>query len=1003
MASMSHDAGGFLVGPRLTDDLDKISRELELLREIRGDTKETVEHLGRLVDTLSGLERVTPVEPNRQQTPPRVAGAPDPAATTVTVVVDPQQGGAAARASNDDAQPRAKRPARAPLHSAAPETADPRQARIEREKRQQTASKPQEARKRGADGRFGSGEGGDGEKGESRTASAMGAASESLKSVADGLTSGADNVDPAVTAVKELGGIVAPVMGAIKPLGRMFGMGRSPEDKRQRQTVIWYRRIWGELREGNKKSGGKGMGLLLTGLMSMMGMLLGPLRAFARMTGLLRAMAAVGGLAKGLGSVMRGRRGSAGARGRAGGRAEGRQGTTAGRRDPGTRGRVDPSSSARPGRESESRAGNKREGRSGGPGREKTAAAGKAAAGAGKDLGGAAKLGKSALRKIPFLGAILGAFMFGSAAMAKDDPNATDEERKANKAENWGTMGGVIGGVAGGLLGMIGGPAGAILGGIIGDQLGTAIGSWLSSVDMAGMMASISGAWTAVADSASKMASNAFGAVKDGWNSLVSMGTSVISGMADFVRDAWKKVSETWGKVTDTYKDVRDTVKDKVQDGKDYVGEKAASVKDAGQNLLNTVTGGRYTGGSNARKDELIKAMDAGGITDPKSKAALMANVDHETGGFKAKEENLNYSAKRLQQVFPKYYKDAESARADANNPEAIANRVYGGRMGNTDPGDGFKYRGRGDIQLTGKDQYAAMSKKLGVDLVSNPELANDPKYSAQIAVEHWKSSGANAKAAAGDIRGARVRTNGGTNGLADVEAKYEQYLPQAKAGELTPTRQANEVRVAAPAGAMDAISSTVATVKGKPGGGAGPLVTPLHKDAGAPGAAKPLGMLAMPKAAAAVQISQSGSQAEPVAAEPASAGVPVTPLMPSAAVPGAAPALGMLPIPPANVAPVSPLANMGSVQSMAPAIMGTATPAAPAPLQVPTYSAPAPDASQQRIAPAPQVTKPLAQGSKGPAAPAAPVSMPLTQNLADRAIAHAATGGIGMGGSARL
>ncbi|MDH1403745.1 hypothetical protein N5J08_18605 [Pseudomonas sp. GD03730] len=112
---------------------------------------------------------------------------------------------------------------------------------------------------------------------------------------------------------------------------------------------------------------------------------------------------------------------------------------------------------------------------------------------------------------------------------------------------------------------------------------------------------------------------------------------------------------------------------------------------------------------------------------------------------------------------------------------------------------------------------------------------------------------------------------------------------------------------------------------------------------------------------------------------------------------------VGVMPIPAASMAPVSPPANPGSVQARAPAIMAsTPAPASIAPLKVPNYSAPAPDAGQSRIPPTPQVPKPMAPASKAPAAPAAPIAMPLTQNVSDRAIAHAATGGIGMGGFAR-
>jgi predicted chitinase len=987
MADLKHDSSGFLVGPKLTDDLDKISRELELLRAIRGDTSETVNQLGRIFDALSGIDAVGPSEPTRPAGSPNTqeerlsrtmapalpgaandpASSPASASTVAPVGITAQltTQAPAIPATAQVARPPAG-PAPAKIDSQAPVIADPGHARRDREKMEQ---------KRQANGRFGSEGVADTKGDESRAAKALSAAGESLKNAGEGLASGADNIDPAVSAAKELGGIVAPVIGTLKPLGRLFGRSKSPEEKAQRQNTSLLRRIWGELREGNKKSGGGRMGLLLTGLMSLMGMLLAPLRALSRIMGLTRALGALAGLAKGLGGL----RGARGAKGspvrdrRAAVSERGRRTAEANRvrRNPET-GRFESQPGAKPAREGRTA----RAGKVGADGKPATAASkevpgqvmgpdGKPAKGKpgaapaaesakvakpsrlGKVAGGAAKLGKGLLRKLPFIGALLGAGMFASAAMAKDDPGASAEERAANKKDRWGTMGGVAGGMLGGVLGMFGGPAGAIAGGMLGDQLGTAVGEWLSTVDMTSMIADITSTFHGWADSASKMASGAFDYVQGKWGDLVASGSKVLSSMGDWVK-------EKWGKVAETYNNVKDEVGDKVQTAKDYVGDKATKVKDAGQNALNTLTGGRYTGGSNARKDELIKAMDAGGITDPQSKAALMANVDHESQGFTKKEENLNYSAKRLQEVFPKYYKDADSARADAGNPEAIANKVYGGRMGNTDPGDGFKFRGRGDIQLTGKDQYAAMGKKLGIDLVNNPELASDPKYSAQIAVQHWKESGADALASKGDIKGARVKTNGGTNGLDDVTAKYDKYLAQAQAGDLTPTRQANEVRVPAPAAANDAINGTMAMVKGQPSATAGvaQAPTPLQN---APGKL---------------------SQAQPI---------------------------GVLPIPASTAAPVSPSANPGSVLATAPSMMlSTAAPANVAPIQVPSYSAPAPDAGKARIDPTPQVTKPMTP-AKAPAAPANQMMVPLTQNLADRGIAHAATGGIGMSGTARL
>lgn len=518
--------------------------------------------------------------------------------------------------------------------------------------------------------------------------------------------------------------------------------------------------------------------------------------------------------------------------------------------------------------------------------------------------------------------------MVANAVMADDDPNATPAEKASAKTEKWGTVGGVTGGLAGAAIGSLLGPLGTIAGGIAGDYVGSLMGEWLSKVDFSVVSKTITDTFASVAAGTLDLAKSGFESLKGAWNGMVASGAELLQGMTDSVKEAF-------GKAVDSLLSLKDTVADKVQGAKDYVGEKATGVKDAGQNLLNTVTGGRYTGGSNARKDELIKAMDAGGITDQKSKAMLMANLDHESGGFTKNEENLNYSAKRLQEVFPKYYKTPEAARADAGNPEAIANKVYGGRMGNTDAGDGFKYRGRGDIQLTGKSQYEEMGKKLGVDLVNNPDLAKDPKISAQIAVQHWKSSGADRAAMAGDQDRARKLTNGGTNGLADVKSKYDGYLAQAQAGDLTPTRRADQGTVQAPVGANAAMASTMATVRGAPTVG----VTPI-----AP----------RPSMAPAVPGVQTVGVMAPTVTAPAAATHTV----------GAA--------------------------SMQPVSAGV--------LAAPSYSAPAPDAASVKIAPTPVIEKPLMGASKPTSAPSVQLSVPLSQNVEDRQIAHVASGGMGMG-----
>ena len=146
-------------------------------------------------------------------------------------------------------------------------------------------------------------------------------------------------------------------------------------------------------------------------------------------------------------------------------------------------------------------------------------------------------------------------------------------------------------------------------------------------------------------------------------------------------------------------------------------------------------------GGAGTTPSDIAKALSANGITDTKSQANILAQVKGESGDFKPKSENLNYSPERLLQVFPGKVKSIEDAkRIVAGGPEAIGNLVYGGRMGNA-ADEGYKYRGRGLIGLTGKDNYAKFGKLVGVDLVKNPDLANDPEVAKKIVVAYFKEA----------------------------------------------------------------------------------------------------------------------------------------------------------------------------------------------------------------------------------------------------------------------
>lgn len=167
----------------------------------------------------------------------------------------------------------------------------------------------------------------------------------------------------------------------------------------------------------------------------------------------------------------------------------------------------------------------------------------------------------------------------------------------------------------------------------------------------------------------------------------------------------------------------------------------------------------------------ILRMLEASGITDPTEQAMFLAQTHEESGGFKRIDENLNYKPDRLVKVFRTHFSGLADAQAvAAGGPEAIANRVYARKsMGNTEPGDGWKYRGRGFIQLTGKNNYRAVGERLGVDLVSNPDLVSDsPEMAAKTAIDYWQNRGISKYAKAGDVNNVSSIINVGSPGKAN-------------------------------------------------------------------------------------------------------------------------------------------------------------------------------------------------------------------------------------------
>jgi putative chitinase len=154
----------------------------------------------------------------------------------------------------------------------------------------------------------------------------------------------------------------------------------------------------------------------------------------------------------------------------------------------------------------------------------------------------------------------------------------------------------------------------------------------------------------------------------------------------------------------------------------------------------------------------------------------FLAQIGHESG-LVLREENLNYSADRLRAVWPRRFPTAASTKGLAHNPRALANRVYGGRMGNDGPDDGWTYRGRGYLQITGKDGYRTVGRHSGLDLVAHPELAMALPHALRVACAFWAWKGLNAVCDTGDFTAVTRVINGGLTGLADRRAWLERVL----------------------------------------------------------------------------------------------------------------------------------------------------------------------------------------------------------------------------------
>lgn len=175
--------------------------------------------------------------------------------------------------------------------------------------------------------------------------------------------------------------------------------------------------------------------------------------------------------------------------------------------------------------------------------------------------------------------------------------------------------------------------------------------------------------------------------------------------------------------------------------------------------------------------EPLNKGFDKYSIIDKNEIAMFLAQTTHESNDYKRLEESFNYRPERLFEVFKKRVGTIEKAKElCSKGAKAIGDFVYGGRLGNAKD-EGYKYRGRGIIQLTGKNNYEYYGDKLNIDLVNSPDLAKEPDTAIEIALLFWKEKGCGLLARKGDVKGVTKLINGGYNGLEDRQNRFDSIL----------------------------------------------------------------------------------------------------------------------------------------------------------------------------------------------------------------------------------
>jgi predicted chitinase len=405
------------------------------------------------------------------------------------------------------------------------------------------------------------------------------------------------------------------------------------------------------------------------------------------------------------------------------------------------------------------------------------------------------------------------------------DENTENAGGSSGGARSGGFFGGLLGGIAGRVLPLLMTGLSFIFGPVGLALAGAATAAWgLFTEDGRKFFAN-------AADSFKVGWEATTGYLKGKWDAGVQAFNDLWAPIGKFFADKFGIVSESAQAVVDKVADtanqanafVKDQtgvdVKESVTAAGKAIQEKAAYGLDVASELASKAKA-KFTGRASDNKAALVKQMSASGISDPKEQALFLAQMDHESGGFSRLEENLNYrSPKRLMEISKTArLKGANAVKsALSQGPEGVAELLYGGRkdLGNSQAGDGYKFRGRGFTQLTGRANYAEAGKALGLDLENNPDLAASPAVAAQIAVWFHQKNAPLVKASrAGDVRAARQRVNGGENGLAEVRAKYRDYLAETTAGKyavaslkpVMPIQMAQVQSVSAPSPSVPAM-----------------------------------------------------------------------------------------------------------------------------------------------------------------------------------------------------